>query len=540
MSRQILHGADARKKLLRGAEQVAETVVSTLGPLGRNVVIQRKFFSVPLVTKDGVTTAKEIDTLPDPFENMGAQLVKDAASKTNDVAGDGTTTATLLAYEMMKAGMKHLESDANAIHIRRGMFIARDVVIDELSKLKRTIAGRADYEAIATISSQDAEIGKMVAEVLEEVGKDGIVTVEAGRTMDLEKEVVEGMQFDNGYISPHFVNVAEGMQAELEDAYILITDEKIHSSEQILPIIEKVGATGKKELVIIADAIEGEALKALILNKIRGNFFGLAIRGPAFGERRRDYLKDIAVLTGGVMITRELGLTLEKASLEDLGRADRVVATKEDTIIVGGKGSAEDVEKRVQEIRQTIAVTNHEFDQEKMQERIAKLSSGVAVIRVGAATEVEQKEKQHRVEDALAATRAAAEEGIVAGGGVAYLRARKAIKKLELLSKDEQLGADIVYDALAKPLYCIADNAGENGAVVVKRVDVFFNHNGYNAESGKYVDMFEAHIIDPKKVTRSALENAVSIAATFLTLEAAVVDIPEDAIDERKKNPKIG
>src|SRR3990167_4447310 len=401
MPRQILRGKAARDSLFKGVEEVSDTVKLTLGPLGRNVAIQRKFFSVPLLTKDGVTVAKEIDSLPDPFANRGAQLVKEAASKTNDVAGDGTTTATLLACEMIRAGMGVLDDDCNAIHLQRGMYAARDAVIKELDTLKKTIDGRTDFAAIATISSQDEEIGKMVAEVLEEVGKDGIVTVEAGNTMNLEKEGVEGMHFENGYISPYFVTNPNGMKSEITDALILVTDERIHDIEQILGLIEKVGNAGKKELVIIADSVEGDALTALVVNKLRQQFLGLSIRGPAFGERRRECLKDIAVLTGATFITKEVGLKLEDAGIESLGRADKVIATKSDTIIVGGKGSQEDIDKRVGEIRQVMEVTTNDFDKEKMQERIAKLTSGVAIIKVGAATEVEQREKQYRVEDEI-------------------------------------------------------------------------------------------------------------------------------------------
>jgi len=527
MAKQLLFGDQARQKVLSGVTKLAAAVRATMGPKGRNVVIDKKYGG-PTVTKDGVTVAKEIE-LDDPFENMGAQLVKEAATKTNDAAGDGTTTATVLAHAMMDEGMKHLSSGSNPILIKRGMEMATGAVTDFLGKLKKDVTKKDEFEAVATISAQDSEIGKAIAEVIDEVGKDGVVTVEAGQTLGLEKEFVEGMQFDNGYISPYFVTDTARMDAVFENASILITDKKISSIQEILPLLEGLAQKGKKEIVIIAENIEGEALTTLILNKLRGTFVALAVKAPAFGDRRKEILKDIAALTGGRVISEEVGLKLENATVADLGTARRVVASKDATLIVGGRGKKADIEMRINEIKAQLDYTKSDFDREKLQERLAKLTGGVAVIKVGAATEVEQKEKQHRVEDALSATRAAAEEGIVPGGGTAYIRALPTLEALlkKTSNKDEQIGIQIVMNSLTAPAKNIAENAGVAGDVVVSKVKEGKDGFGYNALTGEYTDLVKGMVIDPKKVSRAALENAVSVAAMFLTLEVAVTDIPK-------------
>ncbi len=527
MAKQILTGDKARQKVLDGVSKLAKAVSATMGPKGRNVVMERKF-GVPVVTKDGVTVAKEIE-LDDPFENMGAQLVKEAATRTNDAAGDGTTTATVLAHAMMEEGMKHLTSGCNPILIKKGMEMAADTVTAFLGELKKDVSKKAEYAAVATISAQDSEIGEAIADVIAEIGSDGVVTVEAGQTLGLEKEIVEGMQFDNGYISAYFVTDPSRMEAVFERASILITDRKITSIQEILPILEGLAQKGKKEIVIIAESVEGEALPTLVLNKIRGTFSALAVKAPAFGERRKEILKDIAALTGGRLISEEVGLKLENATVDDLGTARRVVATKDTTQIVGGGGKKSDIEMRINDIKAQVEQTKSDFDRDKLMERLAKLTKGVAVLKVGAATEVEQKEKQHRVEDALSATRAAAEEGIVPGGGTAYIRALSTLEKLHASTKDkdEKIGIQIVMNSLTAPMKNIAENAGVAGDVVVSKVKESKDAMGYNALTGEYEDLVKAMVIDPKKVTRSALENAVSVAAMFLTLEVAVTDIPK-------------
>jgi chaperonin GroEL len=527
MSKQLLFGDDARKKVLSGVTQLAAAVRATMGPKGRNVVIDKKYGG-PTVTKDGVTVAKEIE-LEDPFENMGAQLVKEAATKTNDAAGDGTTTATVLAHAMMAEGMKHLTSGCNPILIKRGMEMATGAVTEFLGELKKDVTQKNEYAAVATISAQDEEIGTAIAEVIDEVGKDGVVTVEAGQTLGLEREFVEGMQFDNGYISAYFVTDSARMEAVFERASILITDKKIGSIQEILPVLEGLAQKGKKEIVIIAESMEGEALATLVLNKMRGTFSALAVKAPAFGDRRKEILKDIAALTGARVISEEVGLKLENATVEDLGEARRVVATKDTTLIIGGAGKKEEIEQRINEIKAQLPNTKSSFDVEKLQERLAKLTGGVAVIKVGAATEVEQKERQHRVEDALSATRAAAEEGIVPGGGTAYIRALPTLEKLlkATTNKDEQIGIQIVMNSLTAPAKNIADNAGADSADVINKVKEGKDNYGYNALTGEYMDLVKGMVIDPKKVTRCALENAVSVAAMFLTLEVAVTDIPK-------------
>lgn len=527
MAKQLLYGDQARQKVLLGVSKLAAAVRATMGPKGRNVVLDKKYGG-PTVTKDGVTVAKDID-LEDPFENMGAQLVKEAATKTNDAAGDGTTTATVLAHAMMEEGMKHLKSGSNPILIKHGMEMATAEVTAFLEKFKKDVTKKSEYAAVATISAQDKEIGDMIAEVIDEVGKDGVVTVEAGQTMGNEKEFVEGMQFDQGYISPYFVTDANRMEAVYEKPYILITDKKISSVQELLPVLEQVAQKGRKEIVIICESIEGEALTTLILNKIRGNFSALAVKAPAFGERRKEILKDIAALTGGKLISEEIGLTLENVKLADLGQARKVVSTKDATLIVDGIGNKKEIEARVNEIKGQIDSVKSDFDREKLQERLAKMTGGVAVIKVGAATEVEQKEKQHRMEDALSATRAAAEEGIVPGGGTAYIRALGTLETLlkATKNKDEQIGIQIVMNSLTAPAKNIAENAGIAGDVVISKVKEGKDGFGYNALTGEYGDLVKDMVIDPKKVTRCALEYAVSVAAMFLTLEVAVTDIPK-------------
>lgn len=527
MAKQLIFGEDARQKVFKGVTKLSQAVRATMGPKGRNVVVERKFGG-PMVTKDGVSVAKEVE-LEDAFENMGASLVKEAATKTNDAAGDGTTTATVLAHAMMEEGMKHLQSGSNAILIKRGMDMAVAEVSKFLGTLKKDVTKKDQYAAVATISAQDEEIGDVIAEVIDEVGKDGVVTVEAGQTLGLEKEYVEGMQFDNGYISAYFVTDPARMEAVYEKPYVLITDKKISSVQELLPVLEAVAQKGKKEIVIIAENVEAEALTTLVLNKLRGTFSALAVKAPAFGDRRKEILKDIAALTGGRVISEEIGLKLENATLEDLGTARRVVAGKDNTLIVGGSGKKQEIEARVNEIKAQLETTKSDFDREKLQERLAKLTGGVGVIKVGAATEVEQKEKQHRVEDALSATRAAAEEGVVPGGGTAYLRAIPVLQKLlkDTKNTDEQVGIEIVMNALEAPARNIAENSGTAGEVVVSKVRDGKDGMGYNALTGTYEDLVKAMVIDPKKVTRSALENATSVAGMFLTLEVAISDIPK-------------
>lgn len=527
MAKQLIFGDQARQKILSGVSKLAAAVRATMGPKGRNVVLDKKYGG-PTVTKDGVTVAKEIE-LEDPFENMGAQLVKEAATKTNDAAGDGTTTATVLAHAMMEEGMKHLNSGSNAILIKKGMEMATAEVTSFLLKLKKDVTKKSEYAAVATISAQDGDIGEMIAEVIDEVGKDGVVTVEAGQTLGIEKEFVEGMQFDQGFISQYFVTDTTRMEAVFEKPYILITDKKISSIQELLPVLEQVAQKGKKEIVIICESIEGEALATLVVNKLRGTFSALAVKAPAFGDRRKEILRDIAALTGGRVISEEIGLKLESTTLADLGQARKVVSSKDATLIVDGSGKKAEIDARVNEIKAQIDTVKSDFDREKLQERLAKLTGGVAVIKVGAATEVEQKEKQHRVEDALSATRAAAEEGIVPGGGTAYIRALESLEKLHKATKnkDEQVGIQIVMNSLTSPAKNIAENAGVAGDVVVSKVREGKDGFGYNALTDTYGDLTKDMVIDPKKVTRCALENAVSVAAMFLTLEVAVTDIPK-------------
>ncbi len=546
MAKQLLFGDKARQKVLDGVTKLAAAVRATMGPKGRNVVIEKKYGG-PTVTKDGVTVAKEIE-LEDAFENLGAQLVKEAATKTNDAAGDGTTTATVLAHAMMEEGMKHLSSGSNAILIKRGIDLAVEAVSKELEKMKTPVSDKKQFEAVATISAQDAEVGKVISEVFEKMKKndsevkDAVVSVEAGQTLGIESEYIEGMQFDSGYISAYFATDVQRMEAVFERPAILITDRKISSIQEILPLLESLAQRGKKELVIIAENVEGEALTTLVLNKLRGTFSALAIKAPAFGDRRKEILKDIAALTGGRFISEEVGVKLENVTAEDLGKARRIVADKDKTVIVGGDGDKKEILARISQIKSQIEVTKSDFDREKLQERLGKLTGGVAVIKVGAATEVEQKEKQHRVEDALSATRAAAEEGIVPGGGTAYVRCLPILEKLhkDNKDKDEKVGIEIVMKALTAPMKNIAENSGMAGAEVVSKVKEKKGSEGYNALTGEYEDLVKGMVIDPKKVTRSALENAASVASMFLTLEVAVTDIPKKEEPEMPQGGGMG
>ncbi len=528
MAKDIIYGEDARKSLQAGIDKLANTVKITLGPKGRNVVLDRKFGS-PLITNDGVTIAKEIE-LDDAFENMGAQLVKEVATKTNDAAGDGTTTATLLAQALIREGMKNIAAGANPMIVKKGMSKAVDAAVEAIKTNSKDIEGSADIERVATVSSADEKVGKLIAEAMEKVTADGVITIEESKTAETYSEVVEGMQFDRGYITPYMVTDTDKMEAVIDDAYILITDKKISSIQEILPLLEQIVKTGKK-LVIIAEDIEGEALSTLIVNKLRGTFTCVAVKAPGFGDRRKEMLQDIAILTGGQVISEEIGLELKDTEVSQLGRAKQVKVTKENTIIVDGQGDKSEIKDRINQIKSQIEVTTSEFDKEKLQERLAKLSGGVAVIKVGAATEVEMKEKKLRIEDALAATKAAVEEGIVAGGGTALINAMPAVAKLTAsLSGDEKTGAQIVLKALEEPVRQIAANAGLEGSVIIDKI-VRSRKVGYgfDAYSETYVDMIPAGIVDPTKVTRSALQNAASVAAMVLTTESLVADIKEPA-----------
>ena len=528
MAKQIIYGEDARKALLSGINQLADTVKITLGPKGRNVVLDKKFGS-PLITNDGVTIAKEVE-LDDPFENMGAQLVKEVATKTNDVAGDGTTTATLLAQALIREGMKNVTAGANPMVLKKGIQDAVDTAVQAVKDHSKKVTCSDDIARVATISAADEFIGKLIAEAMEKVTADGVITVEESKTAETYSEVVEGMMFDRGYISPYMVTDTDKMEAILDDAYLLITDKKISSIQEILPLLEQIVQSGKK-LVIIAEDIEGEALTTLILNRLRGTFTVVGVKAPGFGDRRKEMLQDIAILTGGQVISEELGLELKDTTMDQLGRARQVKVDKENTIIVDGAGDADAIKARVHQIRAQIETTTSDFDKEKLQERLAKLSGGVAVIKVGAATEVEMKEKKLRIEDALSATKAAVEEGIVAGGGTALINAMPEVQKLlEKAEGDEKTGVAIVLKALEEPVRQIAVNAGVEGSVIVENVK---NANkigyGYNARTGEYVDMLSAGIVDPTKVTRSALQNAASVASMVLTTESLVADKKEPA-----------
>ena len=526
MAKDIKYGVEARKALEAGVNKLADTVRVTLGPKGRNVVLD-KSFGTPLITNDGVTIAKEVE-LEDAFENMGAQLVKEVATKTNDVAGDGTTTATVLAQAMINEGMKNLAAGANPIILRKGMKKATDVAVEAIAKMSEPIKGKEQIARVAAISASDDEVGSLVADAMEKVTNEGVITIEESKTMKTELDLVEGMQFDRGYVSAYMCTDMEKMEANLDDPYILITDKKISNIQDILPVLEELVKSGQK-LLIIAEDVEGEALTTLIVNKLRGTFNVVAVKAPGYGDRRKDMLKDIAVLTGGTVISEELGLDLKDATLASLGRAKSVKVQKENTVIVDGQGSKADIEKRVAQIKAQLSETTSEFDKEKLQERLAKLSGGVAVIRVGAATETEMKEAKLRMEDALNATRAAVEEGVISGGGSAYIHASKEVEKLvATLEGDERTGAKIILKALEAPLFRIVENAGLEGSVVVNKVRESSEGVGFDAYREEYVDMVKAGILDPAKVTRSALQNANSVASTLLTTESAVANIKED------------
>ena len=526
MAKEIKYGSEARTALAAGVDKLANTVKVTLGPKGRNVVLDKQY-GAPLITNDGVTIAKEIE-LEDAFENMGAQLVKEVATKTNDVAGDGTTTATVLAQAMIQAGMKNLAAGANPIILRKGMKKATQAAVDAIAAMSSKVNGKHQMARVAAISSGDDEVGNMVADAMEKVSNDGVITIEESKTMKTELDLVEGMQFDRGYISAYMATDMEKMEAVLDDPYILITDKKISNIQEILPLLEQIVQSGKK-LLIIAEDIEGEALTTLILNKLRGTFQVVGVKAPGYGDRRKEMLKDIAILTGGEVISEELGLELKDTQISQLGRAKSVKVKKENTVIVDGMGDKKEIENRIAQIKATIEVTTSEFDKEKLQERLAKLAGGVAVIRVGAATETEMKEAKLRMEDALNATRAAVEEGIVAGGGSAYIHASKEVAKLvDTLEGDEKTGASVILKALEAPLHQIAANAGLEGAVIINKVRESEVGVGFDAYNEKYVNMVEEGILDPAKVTRSALQNATSVASTFLTTESCVANIKEE------------
>lgn len=529
MAKQILFGEEARRALEKGVNQLANTVKVTLGPKGRNVVLDKKY-GAPLITNDGVTIAKEIE-LEDPFENMGAQLVKEVATKTNDVAGDGTTTATLLAQAFVREGLKNVAAGANPMIVRKGIASAVDAAVAAVVKNSKKISGKEDIARVASVSAADETVGNLIADAMEKVTGDGVITVEESKTAETFSEVVEGMQFDRGYIAPYMVTDTEKMEAVLDDAYILITDKKISNIQEILPLLEQIVQQGKK-LLIIAEDVEGEALSTLVVNKLRGTFTCVAVKAPGFGDRRKEMLQDIAILTGGTVISEELGLDLKETTVDQLGRARQVKVQKENTIIVDGAGDQNEIKNRVGQIRAQIEETTSEFDKEKLQERLAKLAGGVAVIKVGAATEIEMKEKKLRIEDALAATRAAVEEGIVAGGGTAYINAIPAVEALlSSTSGDEKTGVEIVLRALEEPVRQISYNAGVEGSVVVNKIKASEPGVGYNALTDDYMDMLKGGIVDPTKVTRSALQNASSVAAMVLTTESLVADKPDPAAD---------
>jgi chaperonin GroEL len=529
-AKQLVFAEDARRRLQKGMDILATAVVTTLGPKGRNVALDRKFGS-PTITHDGVTVAKDIE-LEDPFENMGAQLLKEAATKTNDIAGDGTTTSTVLAHTIVTEGMKNLAAGFNPMLLKQGIEAATKAVAKKISEQSIELTTKEEIANVASISAQDRAIGELIAEVMDKVGKDGVITVEESKGLEFETEYVEGMQFDRGYISPYFITDPEHMEAVIEEPYILVHDKKISAAADIVPLLEKLVQIGKRELLIIAEDVDGEALATLVLNKLRGMLNVVAVKAPGFGDRRKAMLQDIAILTGATVISEETGRKLETATIQDLGRAEKVVVSKDDTTIVGGKGDPAQIKGRIEQIRVEIEKSTSDYDKEKLQERLAKLSGGVAIIRVGAATETELKEKKHRVEDALSATRAAVEEGIVPGGGVALINAMSALDGMKMDNEDAQVGVNIVRKALEVPLRKIAENAGKDGSVILENVRAeqkkHKNPNiGYNVLTEKYVDMVKDGVIDPAKVTRGALENAASIAAMILTTEALITEIPE-------------
>jgi len=524
MAKMLKFGEEARRAMQIGVDKLADTVKVTLGPKGRNVVLDKKF-GAPLITNDGVSIAREIE-LEDPYENMGAQLVKEVATKTNDVAGDGTTTATLLAQAIIREGLKNVTAGANPILLRNGIKVAVEKAVEEIKKNSKQVEGKEDIARVAAISAADEEVGQLIANAMEKVGNEGVITIEESKSMGTELDVVEGMQFDRGYVSPYMATDTEKMEAVLENPYILITDKKITNIQEILPILEEIVKTGKK-LLIIAEDIEGEAMATLVVNKLRGTFTCVAVKAPGFGDRRKEMLQDIAILTGGTVIAEELGRDLREVTIDMLGTADSVKVSKENTVIVNGKGNSAEIKERVNQIRAQIEETSSEFDKEKLQERLAKLAGGVAVIKVGAATETELKEKKLRIEDALNATKAAVEEGIVAGGGTAYVNVINEVAKLTSDVQDSQIGINIIVKALEEPVRQIAINAGVEGSVIIEKVKNSEPGVGYDALHDEYKNMLKSGIVDPTKVTRSALQNAASVASTFLTTEAAVVDIPE-------------
>ena len=537
MAKQIFYGEDARNKLKSGADKLADAVAVTLGPKGRNVVLGESYGS-PTITNDGVTIAKDIE-LEDRAENIGAEIVKQVAEKTNDLAGDGTTTATLLAQSLIREGLKNVTAGANPLAIKRGLEKGCEVVVAEIKKMKKDISSEEDYARVATISAEDQELGTLIAKTIIEVGKDGVITIEESKTLGMEKEIVKGLEFDQGYISPYLVSDLERMEAKLEDAYVLITDRKISSIKELLPVLEKILATGEKNVLIIADEVDGEALATIIVNKLKGVFNALAVKAPGYGDRKKEMLQDIAVVTGGQVISEDLGMKMENIELEQLGKARKVIATKEKTTIIEGKGKKEEIDKRVNQLRAQINKEESEFDKEKLQERLAKLAGGVAVIKGGAATEIEQKAKKHKTEDALAATRAAIEEGVVPGGGVALLRCQKALEEMEI-SGEEKIAVEILKRTLEEPIRRIAKNAGKDGAVIAAEVKKLPLTQGYNALDDRFEDLMETGIIDPAKVVRSCIENAVSAASMLLTTECIVVEKPEEKNSDKSESGGMG
>ena len=532
MAKKIIFDEKARQSLKKGIDKLAQAVKITLGPRGSNVILDKGFGS-PLITNDGVTIAKEIE-LEDKTENLGADVLKQAAEKTNDVAGDGTTTAIVLAWSIITAGLKNVTAGADALSLKRGIDKAVKVVIKELKDISQKVETHDEIANVGSISADDKEIGNMIADIFDEVGKDGIITVEESKTLGLSKEIVKGLQFDKGYISPYMINDSEKMEAVLENPYIIITDKKITSIQEILPLLDKIVQSGKKDLLLIADDLNGEALATLILNKLRGTFNLVAVKTPGFGDNKKELMEDIAIITGSKVISEEIGLKLDKAELDDLGNARRIVINKDNTTIVEGGGDAENIKSRMKQIKKQIELVDSDFDKEKLEERLAKLSGGIAVMKVGAATEVEQKEKQHRVEDAVRATKAALEEGVVPGGGIALLRCTKDLENIDLDSVDEKVGVDIILRALEEPIRQIAENAGRSGEVILEEAKKRKENEGFDVTKGEFIDMFKVGIVDPTKVTRSALENAASVASMLLTTKVVVTDIPE-----KKDNPGI-
>ena len=537
MSKQIFYGEEARAKLKSGVDKLADAVAVTLGPKGRNVVLGESYGS-PTITNDGVTIAKDIE-LEDKAENIGAEIVKQVAEKTNDLAGDGTTTATLLAQSLIREGLKNVTAGTNPLAIKRGLEKGCELIVAEIKKMKKDISSEEDFARVATISAEDRELGTLIAKTISEVGKDGVITIEESKTLGMEKEIVKGLEFGEGYISPYMVSDLERMEAKLEDPYILITDRKISSIKEMLPVLEKIVATGEKNVLIIADDVDGEALTTLIVNKLRGVFNVLAVKAPGYGDKKKEMLQDIAVVTGGQMISEELGMKMESVELNQLGRARKVIATKEKTTIIEGKGKKEEIDKRVGQLRTQIDKEESDFDKEKLQERLAKLSGGVAVIKVGAATEIEQKAKKHKTEDALAATRAAIEEGVVPGGGVALLRCQKSLEEMEAKG-EEKIALEILKRTLEEPIRRIAENAGKDGSVIAAEVKKLPLTQGYNALDDRFEDLMEAGIIDPAKVVRSCVENAVSAASMLLTTECIVVEKPEEKTPDKSESGGMG